>query len=294
MKRTEILLLLILCVAIYSCDSRRNVVEEKSVQSAAAISLSEPPPLDANAEFSPPSVSGEEVDSKTEVIPDKTIVDKKKIIKDGNISIKTKDIAGSKKGIDELLKSLNGYYESEDLQNNDQATFYNLKIRVPSNNFEKLISTVENGKDEVVSKNIQARDVSEEYVDIESRLVNKREYLKRYKELLSKVASVKDILALQETIRNLQEEIESKEGRLRYLSDQVSYSTLNLNIHQGKEFVFKPQEKDRFSERVKKSLSGGWTAIVEFSIFMITIWPIIILAIVSYFIVRRSKRQRKN
>jgi hypothetical protein len=120
----------------------------------------------------------------------------KKIIKDGSVSLKSNDIQRSKKDIDDLIKELNAYYEREDLQNNDQTITYDLRIRVPANKFEQLISSIENGKDEVIGKNIQARDVTEEYIDIETRLANKREYLARYKQLLSKALTVKDILAV--------------------------------------------------------------------------------------------------
>jgi hypothetical protein len=42
--------------------------------------------------------------------------------------------------------------------------------------FEALIGALENGEDEVKSKYIQARDVTEEYIDVESRLNNERAY----------------------------------------------------------------------------------------------------------------------
>jgi Holliday junction resolvase RusA-like endonuclease len=231
---------------------------------------------------------------KTENLSNESTVKNKKIIKDGDISIKTNDIYASKKGIDNLLKKLNAYYESEKLQNDDQTISYYLKIRVPSDNFEKLIISIENGKDEIISKSIQAKDVTEEYIDIESRLTNKREYLKRYKELLSKASTVKDIIAIEENIRILQEEIESKEGRLKYLNDQVLFSTLDINLYKEKEFVYKPQPQDKFSERVKKSLSNGWKSVVEFVLWTITIWPYIILLLFAFFVIKRIIKKRKS
>jgi len=221
-------------------------------------------------------------------------VSKKKIIKDGNMSVQTEDIAASKKTLDDLVKSLNGYYEREDLQNNDQRTTYDLKIRVPSANFEKLISGIENGKDEITGKSIQARDVTEEYVDIETRLASKRNYLKRYLELLSKANTVKDILAIEENIRVLQEEIESQEGRLKLLNDQIGFSTLEVNLFRVKEFVYKPQPKDNFSERIKKSLSGGWTAVTEVVLAMVSLWPFLLIGGGVLYLVRRSRKNHRK
>jgi len=294
-----------LTILLFSCNSKQEEMQGSGQGSGsgnkieAVAALEDPPPMQGSVKFTPPNIAEEEEiiqkdNSQNKTVGDKSKVGKKKIIKDGNISVKANDINASKKGIDDLIKKLNAYYESEDLQNNDQTISYDLKIRVPADNFEKLISSIENGKDEIKSKSIQARDVTEEYVDIETRLTNKREYLKRYKELLSKASTVKDILAIEENIRTLQEEIESKEGRLKYLSDQVAFSTLDINLYKDKEFIYKPQAQDKFSERVKTSLSNGWTSIVDFVLWTITIWPYIILTIVGFFVIRRVIKKRKS
>lgn len=299
MKIKILLLIFIALIILFSCNYKQKEKYGYGQGSGDAVdAIIEPPPLQKSLKFTPPIIATDEEvveadNSRSETLGDKSTVSKIKIIKDGNISVKTNDINASKKGIDDLLKKLNAYYESEDLQNNDQTISYDLKIRVPADNFEKLISNIENGKDEIKSKSIQARDVTEEFVDIETRLTNKREYLKRYKELLSKATTVKDILAIEENIRTLQEEIESKEGRLKYLSDQIAFSTLEINLYKDKEFIYKPQPQDKFSERIKTSLSNGWTSVVDFVLWTISIWPYIILTIVGFFVIRRVRKNVK-
>jgi hypothetical protein len=229
-----------------------------------------------------------------EVLPDKPSINKKKIIKDGRISVKAREITSSKKRLDEIMKKLNAYYDSEDLNNNDEMISYDLKIRVPAQYFEKLLTGIESGTDEIKSKSVEARDVTEEYIDIETRLINKREYLHRYKELLSRAGTVKDILAIEENIRVLQEEIESKEGRLKYLSDQISFSTLYVNLFQEKDFVYKPQPQDKYTERVKKSLENSWTSVVDFSLWIVSIWPHLIIISVAFVFIKRWNQNRKK
>jgi Holliday junction resolvase RusA-like endonuclease len=295
MKINILILIFATLTILYSCSSKQEEYQISSQNNAVSTELAEIPAIrkseNANLTYEEDLQSDNE---KTENLSNESTVKNKKIIKDGDISIKTNDIYASKKGIDNLLKKLNAYYESEKLQNDDQTISYYLKIRVPSDNFEKLIISIENGKDEILSKSIQAKDVTEEYIDIESRLTNKREYLKRYKELLSKALTVKDIIAIEENIRILQEEIESKEGRLNYLNDQVLFSTLDINLYKEKEFVYKPQPQDKFSERVKKSLSNGWKSVVEFVLWTITIWPYIILLLIAFFVIKRIIKKRKS
>jgi len=280
--KAHVLILYFLVAILSACGSKQEEANKAEVVSEIAMMA---PIVKADEETTETNTPKAEPSSNN-------FTKQKKIIKDGDLTVKTEQINASKKGIDNLLKKLSAYYETEDLQNSDEVISYDLKIRIPSANFEKLISTLENGKDEIERKNIKARDVTEEFVDIETRLANKRDYLKRYKELLSKAQTVKDILTVEENIRNLQEEIESKEGRLKYLSDQVTFSTLNIHLYQEKEPTDKNQ--DSFLAKTKTSLKQGWTSIVDFMLWAMGIWPYLIIAILSFFIIRRKIKTRKQ
>ena len=277
--KTNSLFFAILMAIFCSCNSKsESIVEATTLR-------------DTNyEEKTSQKISNDEIDSYDV----KLDISKKKIIKDGSLTIKTNDITTSKKNIDDILRKLNGYYETENLENNDNSINYNLKVRIPAENFEKFVLDLERGKEEIKNKSIQTRDVTEEYVDIESRLINKREYLKRYKELLSKASTVKDILAIEEEIRKIQEEIESKEGRLNYLKDQVAFSTLDINLYKEKEFIYKSQQQDQFWERVKRSLNDGWKFLVGLVLLVITIWPLLIITVVVFVIIKRARKKQKS
>ena len=303
MKTLKVIISLLLFAAATGCNSHRENNVPTTADCMIAACEKSASTGSANVNFSPPAdeydkngeteETGENLDQKYEPVQTKVPANKKKIIKDGSMSIKAKNIAASKKNMDALLKKFNAYYDLEEYQNNDQSASYTLKLRIPSENFENLLTAIESGKDEITAKSINTSDVTEEYLDIEARLANKREYLKRYKDILLRAGTIKDVLSVEENIRVLQEEIESKEGRLKFLSDQVAYSTLNINLYQQKEYVYKPQEQDKFSERVKSSLSNGWTAMVDFTVGLINIWPVILITLIAIFLIRRIIRKRK-
>ncbi|TAJ10217.1 DUF4349 domain-containing protein [Marinilabiliaceae bacterium JC017] len=219
---------------------------------------------------------------------------KKKIIKDGNLGLSVKQLTPAKQHVDSLMKRYSGYYGNENLQKSDYELTYELTIRIPAVYFETFISKLEVGVGEIQYKNIEARDVTTEFIDLETRLANKRSYLTRYKTLLKKANSVKDILAIEEEIRSIEEEIDSTEGRLKYLGDQVNYSTLHLNLSQEREYIYTPTKRDRFIERFKQSLSGGWHTFVSFVLFMIRLWPFIILIILAFLLRLQWRKKRKK
>jgi Domain of unknown function (DUF4349) len=218
----------------------------------------------------------------------------KKIIKNGSMRIKSNRFSESKKEIDKIIHSLSGYYESEELDKNDERIQYDLMMRIPAKNFEKLVRSMENGQDEILFKKVNANDVTEEFLDIETRLENKRKYLKRYNELLSSAKNVNEVLSIEENIRQLMEEIEAKEGRLKYLNDQVDFSTLHVILF--KEYPVKRnlQTEDPFSSRAGNSLESGWDSIVDFLLWTVSKWPLLLLLSLFAWYVRRRWKKRKQ
>ncbi|NCB69627.1 MAG: DUF4349 domain-containing protein [Bacteroidia bacterium] len=275
----QIIITFIITLFVLSCGSKSSV----NMYDSASVAL-----------------EAEDMTKSAENISDdikKTEVVKKKIIKDGRLGIEVKNLKAAKTNIDTLIRSLGGYYDNESLINNDYSTEYNLRIRIPSNNMELLIRKIEKGEGEVSYKEITARDVTEEFIDLETRLTNKQKYLAQYQELLKNAKSIKEILDIQEKIRVLEEEIESSTGRLKYLNDQVNYSTLELNISQPKPYKYTPQYRGSFFEKVKQSVIRGWYGFVDFFLFLLSNWAVLILfAVIIYFWVkyRRKLKLKRN
>ena len=280
---------------LISCGESKTQTEANTSNADSAIVSVE---KEIGTFSAPPAMNEAPMDSK-EIEPKETqptphSVTKKKIIKDGTITLASEDIGKSKKNIDELAKQFQAYYDNETMDNTESEIGYNLKIRIPSDNFEKLVEKLESGGDVIENKSLTSRDVTAEYVDLETRLEQKRLYLKRYKELLAKANNVKEILAVEESIRNLQEEIESQVGSLKLLSDQISYSSLEIIIYKRKALIFKPEEGFSYSERFKIAFSESWELTISMLIQLISILPIILLIMLSVFTFRRIRKKRRN
>ena len=222
-----------------------------------------------------------------------TSATQKKIIRDGNITLKVKDIAAVRKQVDTLVSALGGYIGNESYNSYDQESRYFLIIRIPTLHFDELIARLEKGTGEIMNKDINARDVTEEFIDLSARLTSKRNYINRYTEFLKKAGTIKEILEIEEYIRKIEEEIESAEGRLRYLNNQVNYSTLNLTLTQEKDYTYKPHPSRNFIERLKESLHKGWKGFVGFILLMIRLWPFWVLATTAWIFYRRIKKKKK-
>lgn len=218
----------------------------------------------------------------------------KKIIKDARIRLEVKEYSNYKHDLDSLVYSINGYISSENLDKSNYSINCELTIRIPSQKFEQLISFLEKGSEKLLYKNVSARDVTEEYIDLETRLKTKKEVEKRYIQLLSRAKNIEEILQVEEKIRQLREEIESKEGRLKYLKNQVAFSTIYVSIVQNMDYKYEPVKEKSFWQRLFKSIDKGWKGFIVFLLMLFRIWPLIIVGLGVFYYIRRVNRNKKK
>lgn len=204
-----------------------------------------------------------------------------KIIRSGNMGFEVSELNKSKETLDSYLDQLDGYYENENFNSYGHRKQYALSIRVPNERFDSLITFMEQGLGSLKNKSIQARDVSEEYLDLNIRLTNKLAVLEQYRSILKKATTIKDILDVQEKIRRLEEEIESKKGRLKFLDNKVAYSTLQVELYQ---LIDRPIEnKYHFGTRILNAFKSGFSMFLGFVIGLVHFWPFLILLAILIF-----------
>tara|TARA_R110001632_G_scaffold53818_4_gene132246 strand:- start:4856 stop:5677 length:822 start_codon:yes stop_codon:yes gene_type:complete len=212
----------------------------------------------------------------------------RKFIKNGRVVFKTDSISKTKKRITQLVKENKGYISSENASKNYERINQYLTLRIPAENFDDFLQELSKGVNEFDSKEITVSDVTEQFFDLQSRLKNKKQLEKRYLQILSKARSVKEILDVEREIGKLREDIESTEGRLKYLSSQISLSTLTITFY--KEIQDKTEKTNRFVAAFQE----GIQAIKTFGIFLVSIWPFAILISIVYLVVRRKFKKRSS
>lgn len=214
-----------------------------------------------------------------------------KIIKTANLEIRVEDYASSRKTVQQRVDARQGYLQSEQESNDGYRLRNSLTIRVETGQFDPLVDELAGIGSYVHHKNINAQDVTEEFVDLETRLKTKREVEQRYIDILRRANSIPDILSVEGALRQIREEIEAKEGRLRYLSDQVGYSTIHLVMYQQLDHRAEPGPG--FWSKIWQGLQGGWEFLLVLLIGLAYLWPLwLVVAIVIWLIRRAIKKNR--
>ena len=220
------------------------------------------------------------------------IMSKRKIIRTGDMKFKVNSLEKSTKVIQALTQKCNGFISNMNQNNSSYLASNILAVRVPIDQFDYFLFQM---KEEALYADyirVNAKDVTEEFIDIENRLKTKKEVQRRYIEILqNKAKTVEDVLAAEEKIRVIQEEIESREGRLRYLKDNIALSTINIEMYEEIEAgaVAVVHEKG-FLSKAKDGFVNGWNFILELLVGLINIWPV--LLIVSLVVLFRKRLKR--
>ncbi|MFK8105246.1 MAG: DUF4349 domain-containing protein [Saprospiraceae bacterium] len=203
----------------------------------------------------------------------------RKIIKTAFLKFQVKNLKESTKKIEALSAKYEGLITSMDQRNTNYSISNNLTIRVPSEQMNAFLAEAEKESIHTNYTKINAQDVTEEFVDITSRLATKKEVRDRYVEILRKRAqTVKDILAAEDKIRVIQEEIEAIEGRLKYIQNKTALSTVTLEIYQEVAYVKAPNVyKKSFWTKLQQGFGNGWELIQDIALGLVNIWPLLLV-----------------
>ena len=156
----------------------------------------------------------------------------RKIIKRANLQIEIKDISKVSKDVIALVEKYQGEIsDSREWVTGQNRQYSRYELRIPSEEFYQAIDQLEEmGK--VVSRSISGQDVTEEYIDLESRLKNLKSQEERYRQLLNKAEEVEDILKIERELSRVRGNIESLQGRLKYYDNRVNMSTINVEFRE--------------------------------------------------------------
>ncbi len=208
----------------------------------------------------------------------------RKLIKNASVTFETGNIGKTREEITKLCHELNGFIATENHDNYQDRLRYEQVIRLPEKKFDAFIERLENSGYNLKNKNISTQDVTEEFIDVEARLKTKKDLELRYRDLLKFAKTVPEMISIEGQIENVRSDIESMEGRLNYLRNQVALSTITLSYYEMTAVDF------GFASKFITSLKNGWDNLMFFVIAIMSIWPFIILSgVILYILIRRKK-----
>jgi len=130
----------------------------------------------------------------------------------------------------DLIKKHKGYIESID-SSDDTDAYANLELRIPKQDLVPVMDGLAMlGK--VTSRNVQIKDVTEQWIDLQAKIKNMRALRDRLRNLLQQAKNVKEMLEVEKELTRVQTELDSLEGKIKAMQKHVAYSKLTVRIRQ--------------------------------------------------------------
>lgn len=155
----------------------------------------------------------------------------KKIIKNGNLSLKVDNTDKANIDITKIAKDNGGEVASSSFrQSGTSVKSGYITVKVPVANFEKTFSDLKKVASLVISESTSGTDVTEQYVDLQAQFKNKQTEEEAFTRIMAQAQKIDDILAVQTQLSRVRGEIERLQGRIKYLESQTDMSTITINL----------------------------------------------------------------
>lgn len=256
----------------------------------------------------PTDMSGESAGiASTEPIPDSllTAPELRRVIQtaDYEVEVPVGDFQDRYDEIATIAVRYGGYVISSDSSvsdnDDDQLKQGTITIRVASSgdSFTQAQKEIEKlGK--VLAKQVSGDDVSEEFVDLQSRLRNAESQQASLLALMQKAATIDEILMVQSRLDEVQLQIEQLKGSIDYMESMTDYASITVELHEEDvDSAANDSEADGidwgFIEAVKYA---GWLAVQTVNFVIIALGVIIpalliasLVALAGYRLLQRRR-----
>lgn len=155
------------------------------------------------------------------------------VVRSGMMSLRvTKGkLQGAALRIENIASSFGGYVSNSNTAMDSSSNFRTgaVTIRIPAAKYQQAMRKLQS-VGTVTSQSSSSQDVSEEYVDVASRVKHNTAVAERLLTLLAKAETVSETLAVQNRLDAVQEKIEVDAGRMNFLTKQVNLATITVEI----------------------------------------------------------------
>lgn len=152
------------------------------------------------------------------------------VIKTANLELQVASARDAEASVRSLVSRLGGYVVKVETSGTDDQLASRVTFRVPAERFEDALSGVQGLAQRVLSRTVGGDDVTEEFVDLDSRLKNLEATRDRLLTFLDKANQVEDALKVNESLTQIQGEIEQIRGRRQFLQQSAALSTVSVYL----------------------------------------------------------------
>jgi hypothetical protein len=223
------------------------------------------------------------------------------IIRTVTMTIAVGDVQETFHKVEQIVAEQNGYLAGSQLRQDGDRLTATATLRIPADpaTYQATLERLRGLAERVVDEQSQAQDVTEEYVDLDSRLRNLRASEESLLALLGKAQRVEDILQIQRELTNVRGQIEQIQGRKQALERRSDLATITLTIREVGAFSRPGWSPGATFEEAVRALGVALRGLANVAIWLVVFSPIwggflLLLWLAGWVLVRLIRRASRR
>ncbi|MRH43705.1 DUF4349 domain-containing protein [Aquibacillus halophilus] len=228
----------------------------------------------------------------------------RKIIYNGNLRVEVKNYNEAINELESQVEDTGGFIvESSSYGGSEDGLQEgSITARIPQENFQQFIKVVEDGNMKVVEKSVSGQDVTEEFVDLQSRIKSKRVVEERLLSFMEDAEKTEDLLKISNDLSKVQEEIEQITGRMNYLQNKSDLATVTIHIYENRVNIPNINEEglntwEKTKQQFNESINFLLSAVSGLFVFIAGNLPVLLIiaaaGLVAFRIVRKKNKKKE-
>jgi hypothetical protein len=227
------------------------------------------------------------------------------IIKNAEVSVQVEDSDIAIDRLTQVVADQGGYIVSSRIWyqphlDGESYKYATITLGIPVDRFEITMRRVRGLAVQVLDENASGEDVTDQFVDLESRLTNLQATQVRIQSFLDDAKSVDEALRINGELAAIEAQIEEVKGRMNYLSDRSAFSTITVTISPELPEIEptptptpRPWNPSNTLDDATDTLVNAYQGFVEFAIWLIVvILPILGPPVLVVWLVVRLLRRK--
>ncbi|MFH8559650.1 DUF4349 domain-containing protein [Streptomyces sp. NPDC017988] len=180
------------------------------------------------------------------------------VIRTATLTVRVKDVPKALAEARAAAEDAGGMVGNESTSRDDEGRERSrLVLRVPQATYEDVLKSLE-GTGRLIDREAKAQDVTDQVVDVESRVKTQRASVARVRELMDKATKLSDVVTLEGELSTRQADLESLLAQRAALKDRTSMATITLSLTESARQTDGGGDDTTFGD----ALAGGWDAFV--------------------------------
>jgi PKD repeat protein len=155
------------------------------------------------------------------------------VVRTGNMQLVVSDVSQALDNIVNIARDNGGYVVTSQKWKEGERNLGTISIRVLAENYDKSVAALRTLAMSVISESTSSQDVTQEYVDLDSRVKNLEATETQLLKIMGTATKTEDILSIQRELTNVRGQIEQTKGRMQYLQRTSSTSLIDIKLNEA-------------------------------------------------------------